>query len=113
MQGMCFRCSELRNRLMPSKKDNRKRKNSSDIKPWKTSKGYGTASGRECYPGRNYGSKRETRPKWPVTEDGETEAEIGVESEMECELDERQAGPLGKVSSCRKQDNVSKQSQRL
>lgn len=92
MQGMCFRCSELRNRLMPSKKDYRKGKNSSDAKPWKTSKGYGTASGRECYPGRNYGSRWETRPRWP---DEETETE--AEGETERELDERRGGASGKI----------------
>ncbi|KAL5528827.1 hypothetical protein ACEPAF_7966 [Sanghuangporus sanghuang] len=65
---------------MPSKKDYYKGKSPGDLKPWKikTSKGYGTASGRECYPGRNYGYRWEIRPRF-VSGDEETETETETE----------------------------------
>ncbi|KAL5507663.1 hypothetical protein ACEPAH_7119 [Sanghuangporus vaninii] len=65
---------------MPSKKDYRKGKSPSDMKPWKmrTSKGYGTASGRECLPGRNYGYRWEIRPRF-LSGGEETETETETE----------------------------------
>ncbi|KAL5523415.1 hypothetical protein ACEPAG_7588 [Sanghuangporus baumii] len=62
-----------------SKKDYRKSKNPGELKPWKTSKGYGTASGRECYPGRYYGYRWEIRPRWLASEGEESETETETE----------------------------------